>query len=215
MQSRFLNLAAAAVSLAIAAPFISPLLLSSSDAPASAAQASLPVESVLRDGRVYLTPAQVRQTRDARQWSEEVHSLLNIDHPLRHGEWRWNDRGVPPGRSTIRVDLERQLISVVRNGHEIGSAVILYGADTHDTPLGRFSILSRAADYRSRKYDAPMPYALRLTEDGVALHGSNVRFGVATHGCIGLPIAFARRLFEQANVGDKVLIVRAKLPKDA
>jgi lipoprotein-anchoring transpeptidase ErfK/SrfK len=34
-----------------------------------------------------------------------------------------------------------------------------------------------------------------------------VRWGAATHGCIGLPLEFARRLFEQAKVGDEVVIV--------
>jgi len=48
---------------------------------------------------------------------------------------------------------------------------------------------------------------LQLTGDGVSIHGSTVRWGAATHGCIGLPLDFARRLFEQAKVGDEVVIV--------
>jgi lipoprotein-anchoring transpeptidase ErfK/SrfK len=52
-----------------------------------------------------------------------------------------------------------------------------------------------------------MPYTLRLTGDGVSIHASNVREGHATHGCIGLPEPFARKLFDQAKVGDAVVIV--------
>jgi lipoprotein-anchoring transpeptidase ErfK/SrfK len=54
-----------------------------------------------------------------------------------------------------------------------------------------------------------MPYTLRLTDDGVSIHGSTVRWGAATHGCIGVPLEFARRLFEASRVGDDVLIVAA------
>ena len=166
--------------------------------------------SVVKYGRVHLAATQIKQTRDPGQWPEEIRSLLNVDHKLHHGEWLWDDRGVPLGRPTIRIDLGQQLISVFRNGHEIGTAMILYGANSHETPLGRFPILSKTVNHRSRKYDAPMPYALWLTEDGVALHGSKVRSGSATHGCIGLPIGFARHLFEQAQRGDKVLILRSR-----
>ncbi len=40
-----------------------------------------------------------------------------------------------------------------------------------------------------------MPYMLRLTGDGVAIHDSKVEWGYATHGCIGVPVAFAKALF--------------------
>ncbi len=61
----------------------------------------------------------------------------------------------------------------------------------------------------SHTYDAPMPFALMLTNDGVAIHASNVRQGWATHGCIGVPIDFAKRLFDTAKLGDSVLIISA------
>ena len=70
----------------------------------------------------------------------------------------------------------------------------LYGTDGKPTPTGSFSILEKDADHYSHSYDAPMPYMLRLTNDGVAIHGSNVREGYATHGCIGIPPNFARLL---------------------
>jgi lipoprotein-anchoring transpeptidase ErfK/SrfK len=54
-----------------------------------------------------------------------------------------------------------------------------------------------------------MPYSLWLTGDGVAVHGSDVRWGRATHGCVGVPVDFARRLFAAAEEGDVVHIVRS------
>ena len=136
-----------------------------------------------------------------------VSTLLDVRRPLTYGQYRWDDRGVPAGAIRIRVDRTAQLISVFRGRDEIGTAVILYGVNAKPTPLGKFPILDKHRDYWSRTYDAPMPYALRLTDDGVAIHASDVRAGRGTNGCIGLPDAFARRLFEQAKPGDIVEIV--------
>jgi lipoprotein-anchoring transpeptidase ErfK/SrfK len=55
-----------------------------------------------------------------------------------------------------------------------------------------------------------MPFTLNLTEDGVAIHGSDVRRGMATHGCIGLPLEFAELLFREVSKGDEVVIVRQR-----
>lgn len=137
---------------------------------------------------------------------ERIHSLINVRKRMRYGEFVWNQTGVLDGKAWIRIDLRRQLISVFRGGDEIGTAVILYGADEKPTPRGRFPILARLKDHRSSLYDAVMPYTLRLTGDGVAIHGSNVRRGAATHGCIGVPAAFAAHLFDSVHVGDVVTI---------
>jgi hypothetical protein len=141
---------------------------------------------------------------------EIVHSALNVTKKMRFGSYVWDDSGIPPGPIWIRIDLARQLMSVFRGGHEIGSTVILYGTDGKPTPTGSFVILEKDQDYHSRTYDAPMPYMLRLTDDGVAIHGSDVRRGRATHGCTGVPIAFARLLFAEASKGDEVVILPAE-----
>lgn len=135
-----------------------------------------------------------------------VQSLLDIRRPMHFGDHVWDEREVPTGAVWIRVDLARQIISVFRAGHEIGSAVILYGTDGKPTPTGVFHVLERAREHRSNLYDAEMPYMLRLTNDGVAIHASKVREGSATHGCIGVPLEFARRLFAVMRRGDLVVI---------
>ena len=136
----------------------------------------------------------------------EIRSLLNVSRAMTFGDYLWDEDGVPPGPVWIRVDVARQVISVFRGGHEIGTAVILYGTPEKPTPTGAFHVLQKAKDYQSKTYDAPMPYMLRLTNDGVAIHASSVRQGWATHGCIGVPMDFAKRLFDQARLGDTVLI---------
>lgn len=162
------------------------------------------------DKRLFLAPAQQRQALAAGGFRQLPRSLLKVDRPLRYGEYRWDDKGVPEGPVTVRVDLRTQMLSVFRAGHEIGTAVVLYGADGKETPLGDFPVTWKAKDHQSSLYDAPMPYTLRLTGDGVAIHGSDVRWGAATHGCVGVPTEFASRLFEQTKVGDIVSIVRTR-----
>ena len=151
--------------------------------------------------------ASVRQALAQGLIDRPIKSILNVPARMRYGDYRWNEKGVPEGATWIRVDLKAQTLSVFRAGHEIGTAVILYGADGMPTPTGKFPILAKIKDHHSATYDAPMPYTLRLTADGVAIHASNVRWGSATHGCIGVPEAFAAKLFAAASRGDGVLIV--------
>ena len=147
-----------------------------------------------------------------------VKRVLTLAAPLRHGDFVWDDAGVPAGPLIITVDLAAESISVFRDGYEIGTAAIVYGADGLPTPLGTFPITQKDAHHVSNLYDAPMPYMLRLTNDGVAIHGSMVRWDAATHGCIGVPTEFAKKLFAQAKLGDRVIITKGRmlaLPKGA
>jgi lipoprotein-anchoring transpeptidase ErfK/SrfK len=127
-----------------------------------------------------------------------VRSILNITKPMHFGDFVWNEDRIPAGTVWVRIDLTRQLLSVFRAGHEIGSAVILYGTDGKATPTGSFTILEKDPNHYSGTYDAP------------AIHGSNVREGWATHGCIGVPLDFARLLFGVAKKGDPVVIFPAE-----
>jgi hypothetical protein len=144
--------------------------------------------------------------------SREIESLLNIPHRMSYGDFTWNAANVPPAPLWILVDLDAQTMSVFRGGHEIASTVLLFGMDEKPTPTGRFRIAAKSEDDWSRTYDAPMPFALRLTDDGVAIHGADVQQGSATHGCLGVPLDFARKLFAVARVGDEVVVARDLRP---
>ena len=175
---------------------------------AASAAASQPT-GVTRNGRIFLSDAQLRQALKSGTIDRPIKSLLAVERPLRFGDYKWDDAAVPAGPTWIRVDLNSQLMSVFRAGHEIGTAVIVYGGDNKETPVGKLHVLGKARNHRSSLYDAEMPYALRLTGDGVSIHGSSVRWGAATHGCIGVPLDFAQRLFDATKVGDEVTIVPA------
>jgi hypothetical protein len=137
----------------------------------------------------------------------QVHTELPITVWLRPGEYAWDDDGVPAGPVTIVVNIRARVLSAYRAGFEIGRSSIVYGIDSKPTPFGTFPILEKDADHYSSTYGgAPMPHMLRLTRDGVSIHGSEIADDLATHGCIGLPKEFAALLFGAAHVGDKVVV---------
>ena len=143
-----------------------------------------------------------------------VKSILPIKDPIAFGNFYWQPDRSTNGPLVITVDLTARVMSVFRDGHEIGTSAILKGYSDKPTPLGVFPILMKDADHHSSLYDdAPMPYTMRLTGDGVSIHGSKVEKGYATNGCVGIPTAFAKLVFEQAKLGDKVIITDGKSMK--
>lgn len=139
-----------------------------------------------------------------------IKRILPIKGAIKYGEWHWDEAGVPAGPIVITVDLDARVISVFRNGYEIGTAAVLLGTEDKPTPLGVFPITQKDRNHVSNLYDAPMPYMMRLTNDGITLHGSKVEWGYASHGCVGMPEPFAGKVFGVAKVGDRVFITRGK-----
>jgi hypothetical protein len=140
-----------------------------------------------------------------------VRRILDTGGPIPYGDYFWDESGAPAGPIVVTVDLGAETLSVFRNGYEIGTAAIIFGAQGMDTPLGTFPITQKDADHISNLYDAPMPYMLRLTNDGISIHGSEVRYENATHGCIGIPLGLAKRLFGVVKLGDKVIVTKGKM----
>ena len=142
-----------------------------------------------------------------------IKRILPIDGPIKYGEWHWDESGAPTeGPIVITVDLEARVLSVFRDGYEIGATAVLLGTNEHPTPTGVFPIMSKERHNVSEEYgNAPMPWTLRLTGDGVSIHGgAPVELGWASHGCIGAPDPFAAKLFEVASKGDRVIITRGQ-----
>lgn len=136
-----------------------------------------------------------------------VRRILPIAGPIKFGEWHWDEAGAPgEGVMVITVDLKANVLSVFRDGYEIGATAVLTGHGDKPTPLGVFPITQKSKDHVSNLYDAPMPYMLRLTNDGVSIHSTKVENGYITHGCIGVPDAFAKKLFASVRLGDRVIV---------
>lgn len=142
-----------------------------------------------------------------------VRRILDIPGPLKMGEHHWDESGAPAdGPIVITVDLEAGVLSIFRAGYEIGAAAILYGRDDKPTPLGAFPITQKKARHVSNLYGSPMPYMMRMTNDGISIHGSDsVAPGFATHGCVAVPTEFAKKLFEAAKLGDVVIVTKGKM----
>lgn len=138
-------------------------------------------------------------------------AALEMAHPaeqLQPGQWVWAGEVSPAGPVTVHVDLSRQLVTVYRNGVRIGVSTASTGRRGYETPTGVFTVLQKKARHRSNLYNnAPMPYMIRLTWDGIAFHGGAVGARPNSHGCIRLPMAFARELYRIMPMGGAVVVV--------
>jgi lipoprotein-anchoring transpeptidase ErfK/SrfK len=139
-----------------------------------------------------------------------IKRILPIEGPIRYGEWHWDESGAPDGPIVITVDLDARVLSVFRGGYEIGATAVLLGTQEKPTPTGVFPITQKQVRHISNLYDASMPYMQRLTDDGITIHATNVENGYASHGCIGTPLEFARKLYATTQPGDRVFITRGK-----
>lgn len=136
---------------------------------------------------------------------------------LKPGAYLWAPELAPDGPILIVVSLEAQRAYVYRNGLPIGVATVSTGKEGHNTPTGVFTILQKQVDHRSNLYDdAPMPFMQRLTWSGIALHAGNLPGYPASHGCIRLPLGFAKLLYGVTRLGLTVVITdKAEVPRIA
>jgi len=126
---------------------------------------------------------------------------------LKPGQWVWAPQIAPKGPILVYVDLTRQRATVYRNGTRIAVSTVSTGRPGFETPTGVFTILEKNKQHISRKYNnAPMPYQQRLTWGGVALHAGGLPGYPESHGCVHLPIQFAKRLFDAMPMGGTVII---------
>src|SRR5215813_8101199 len=132
---------------------------------------------------------------------------------------RWpspsEDRGdmVPFKRSRVPlltvVGLDTQRVSIYDSaGRLMQRSPVSTGQTGYETPAGIFSVVQKKADHNSNLYeDGNMPFMQRITWTGIAMHGGVLPGHPASHGCVRLPVDFARRLFDLTDVGMRVIIV--------
>jgi hypothetical protein len=126
---------------------------------------------------------------------------------LEPGQYVWYPERAPAGPMAIVVSLPDQLVYVYRDGIRIGVSTCATGRPGHATPTGVFTILQKDADHHSSLYhDAPMPFTERLTWSGVALHAGSLPGYPDSHGCVHLPLAFSKLLFQVTRLGTPVII---------
>jgi len=137
---------------------------------------------------------------------EAMHAMLGRT-ALRPGEFHWAQNIPAEGDVAITVDIANQVAFVFKGSQLVGVTNISTGKKGHPTPLGFWTINWKRPMYRSKKYDnAPMPFMQNIDDKGIALHGGNTPGYPASHGCIRLPMPFAKRLYTLTKPGNKVVI---------
>jgi len=129
---------------------------------------------------------------------------------MKPGDFLWAPQVAPEGPVVIVVSIALQRAYAYRNGVPIGISTVSTGKKGHETPTGVFTLLQKKVDHRSNLYDdAPMPYMQRLTWDGIAMHAGNLPGYPASHGCVRLPMGFAKLLYGITSLGLTVIVTAA------
>jgi hypothetical protein len=120
----------------------------------------------------------------------------------------WQPERSRSGPILIIVNINDQVAFVYRNGIQIGQTPVSTGRPGYPTPTGVFSILGKDATHRSKKYNnAAMPFAERLTWSGIFLHAGDLPGYPSSHGCVHLPLAFAKDLFDTTQPHDTTVVI--------
>ncbi|MBB5352498.1 lipoprotein-anchoring transpeptidase ErfK/SrfK [Haloferula luteola] len=163
------------------------------------------------------------------------HFKAERGYPKTSKIWK-NDQLLPvTDASNSRLILSRkQQRGFLLNGDEVVlDYPISTGKEGHATPDGEYKILEKTVDKHSNAYGnvydaegnriygkekpsdvpeggrfdgAPMPYWMRLTNDGVGHHVGNVPRYPASHGCIRGPRSIMPTVFRKVKVGTEVTV---------
>jgi lipoprotein-anchoring transpeptidase ErfK/SrfK len=121
----------------------------------------------------------------------------------------------------IRVFIEEQVLVALENDEEIYSFDIVTGRDGKETTAGKYKVFRKHEKYTSKTYGSEMPYTMFFTEDGKAIHGTQMATlrsylhsylsdSVGSQGCVGLTDDNAKALFDWAQVGTPVIVITEK-----
>jgi len=115
--------------------------------------------------------------------------------------------GKPQGPLVIAVSINRQQLKIYDANGFFAQSPVSSGMAGHATPMGVFSVIQKQRLHHSNIYsNAPMPYMQRITWSGIALHAGVLPGYPASHGCIRLPLAFAKKLYGITGLGTPVYI---------
>ena len=159
-------------------------------------------------------PAHASETYEARVTASEASRSAHDDmvatfgtDSIKPGKYLWRDVPDNGAGERVVISLGDQLAYLYRGDELMAVASISSGRPGRDTPAGVFTIMNKETMHHSKKYDdAAMPFAQFFTDYGVALHAGPNPGHAASHGCVRLPTAFAKKLFTVTDVGTPVLI---------
>ena len=150
--------------------------------------------------------ARVTASAASRSAHEDMMATFGTDS-VEPGHYLWRDNPDASGEERVVISLGDQLAYLYKGDSMIAVAAISTGREGHESPAGVFQVLGKTPMYHSKKYDnAPMPWAEMITDYVVALHAGPNPGYPASHGCIRLPIGFAKKLYSVTDVGTPVLL---------
>jgi len=160
------------------------------------------------------TPTFGLETAEARIQADETaaHAAMDMFEAfgfkhLKPGQYLWRNVPESAGRERVVISLTDQLAYLYRGETLMAVATTSTGRMDKPSPTGIFTVLDKKPFYRSKKYDnAPMPWMQRIDQYGIALHGGYNPGYPASHGCIRLPVQFAKKLYALTDVGTPVII---------
>ena len=160
------------------------------------------------------TPAAALETYEAKMQASDAASQARIDmldafgpKALKPGQYVWRNVPDSAGPERVVVSLSDQMAYLYRGDTMMAATTISSGRDDKPTPDGIFSVLRKTPMWRSKKYDnAPMPFAQFFDPAGIAMHAGFNPGHAASHGCIRLPTAFAKKLYSVTDVGTPIYI---------
>ncbi|PYJ08282.1 MAG: hypothetical protein DMF06_13275 [Verrucomicrobia bacterium] len=142
----------------------------------------------------------------------------------------WDGDSIP-GKPSIKIKLGEQKAYFYKSGQLVGISQLSTGREGLSTPSGSFSIIQKDQAHVSSQYgdyvdsgdnvvvpnvdvgkdkkppgDAWMPNMLRITWNGIALHGGPLPGYPASHGCIRMPEFMAENFFRSVSTGTPVTI---------
>jgi hypothetical protein len=105
------------------------------------------------------------------------------------------------------VSIKSQKVTFYDADGWIWRAPVSTGTKGRETPAGVFAVVEKDKDHHSSMYDdAWMPNMLRITWNGIALHGGPLPGYAASHGCVRMPFSFAERIFDKVSIGTRIII---------
>ena len=126
---------------------------------------------------------------------------------MKPGDFHWAATVPETGEAKVVIDILTQRFYIYRGEQLVGMSTISSGKKGKETPLGFWKIFRKQVKGFSRKYDnAPMPYMQMYDEMGIAFHGGKLPGYPASHGCVRLPVEFAKKLYGMTKLGTKVII---------
>ncbi len=153
---------------------------------------------------------------DSKHGSSPVTTTSSVS--VDYAKYNWICSPGDTAESTVThivVSLADQRLYAYNGQQLVAWSNISSGRVGHETPTGTFVVTEKDPDHHSNIYDnAPMPFFMRLTDNGVGLHAGFLPGYPASHGCVRLPFSMAKELFQHVESGTQVDIVSTPVTND-